>query len=700
VGGVPEAVAWVGSGGAADRVGSAVGGLWLGRCMESSDPSTEPSEPREPTAYGVLDLVRRAVEVCSVPTGERSAGEWMDLVAEVTQAMTVLAAARDAAVVRLAAVDESVDEDGVIRERVNGLGTVSLDAGAMVATATGTSTRFGGELVDQAVTRVVRVPALHEAMAEGALDDYKSRCVAVELSDVPPELARTVVEALGEELALKSGPALRRRTREVLFRLSPDLLRERLRRARTAVGLRRWVGEPGTDSWGGSFPSERAATAWAAIDELARRYRAEGRHDTLEQARAYALMDLVDGRATVETVLHLSVPATSMAEAAAVVEAGAGAEDGAVAVARPPGGTETSAGGLDISSAFVATAGVQGRSVHWLPMRWLLDRSSRAVGRLGAVRSCHPITGAFLDPGDHLTTQGYRPGQALATLVRQRDAGCRFPGCSVPARQCDLDHVVPWPHGPTVATNLLSLCRRHHRLKQRHRWRVRLRPDGVAEWTDPTGRRHLSDPVDHLGATQRMVVDRVGLFDGGAMLDRVGVFDGSAMLDRVGVLDGLAVLDRVGVLDGSLAPEAPETCGDGPDATATHIPARIVEPPRRREDLESSQGECRVAVVVEHAVALARAEAGSASEERKRAGKPFSVMSVGELDDLSRQVRGGPLGDLDSAIAARAAKARGSEGTGGCRVDHGVPRASVCVSRRLLSRHHAGGRDREEPPPF
>jgi hypothetical protein len=52
-----------------------------------------------------------------------------------------------AAVVRLAAIDEVADENGVVRDKVNGLGAVSLDAGAMVSIATGTSTRFGAEMV-------------------------------------------------------------------------------------------------------------------------------------------------------------------------------------------------------------------------------------------------------------------------------------------------------------------------------------------------------------------------------------------------------------------------------------------------------------------------------------------------------------------------------------------------------------------------
>ena len=113
---------------------------------------------------------------------------------------------------------------------------------------------------------------------------------------------------------------------------------------------------------------------------------------------------------------------------------------------------------------------------------------------------CDPLTGARLDPGDDFATNSYRPGADLSALVRARDGRCRFPGCCVAARFCDLDHVRPWPLGPTTATNLLTLCRRHHRIKQRPGWRVRLAPDGTATWTDPTRRARTTAPLDALRA--------------------------------------------------------------------------------------------------------------------------------------------------------------------------------------------------------
>ena len=182
--------------------------------MEGNTATTGSAGPAR--GSGVLDMVQGAVAVCAVPAAEHSAVGWMDIVEEMSAAIAVLTAARDAAIVRLAAIDEVVTEDGVIGEQVNGLGSVSLDAGAMVATATGTTTRFGEQLVDQAVARVVRIPTLHEAMLAGESDEYKARCVADELDDVPLDLARAVAEAVRPEMRDKSGPALRRRTRAIL----------------------------------------------------------------------------------------------------------------------------------------------------------------------------------------------------------------------------------------------------------------------------------------------------------------------------------------------------------------------------------------------------------------------------------------------------------------------------------------------------
>jgi len=61
-----------------------------------------------------------------------------------------------------------------------------------------------------------------------------------------------------------------------------------------------------------------------------------------------------------------------------------------------------------------------------------------------------------------------------------------FPGCPRPARQCDKDHLLPWPRGSTSEPNLADECEHHHQGKHDCLTVVRL-PDGTFRWTTPSG---------------------------------------------------------------------------------------------------------------------------------------------------------------------------------------------------------------------
>ncbi|MFZ5852441.1 MAG: hypothetical protein ACOYY2_13755, partial [Actinomycetota bacterium] len=102
-----------------------------------------------------------------------------------------------------------------------------------------------------------------------------------------------------------------------------------------------------------------------------------------------------------------------------------------------------------------------------------------------------PLTGRLLDRGWRV----YRPPRALAEFIRARDRTCVFPHCNRAAAGCDLDHGVPWPHGPTDRANLASLCRQHHRLKTHGGWRLRVDEQGY-RWTSPLGRVYLEPHRD------------------------------------------------------------------------------------------------------------------------------------------------------------------------------------------------------------
>ena len=94
------------------------------------------------------------------------------------------------------------------------------------------------------------------------------------------------------------------------------------------------------------------------------------------------------------------------------------------------------------------------------------------------------------------------PSRKLADFVRCRDLTCRFPGCDEPAYRCDLDHTIAYPVGPTCASNLGCLCRKHHLLKTFWCWLARQLPDGTIIWTSPQ-RPDLHHPIRVVGCCFR-----------------------------------------------------------------------------------------------------------------------------------------------------------------------------------------------------
>jgi len=73
------------------------------------------------------------------------------------------------------------------------------------------------------------------------------------------------------------------------------------------------------------------------------------------------------------------------------------------------------------------------------------------------------------DPVTHdiltIEYQGRFAPELLARAILFRDGVCAYPGCLRPAWACDLDHIRPWPDGPTTAGNIEPKSRRHHAQK-------------------------------------------------------------------------------------------------------------------------------------------------------------------------------------------------------------------------------------------
>ena len=95
----------------------------------------------------------------------------------------------------------------------------------------------------------------------------------------------------------------------------------------------------------------------------------------------------------------------------------------------------------------------------------------------------HGPDGQVLDVGRKTRTIS----PALRRALAARDRQCRFPGCQ--AHRCDAHHIRHWAHGgETALSNLVLLCRRHHRAVHEEGFRVTVDASGAAAFVRPDGR--------------------------------------------------------------------------------------------------------------------------------------------------------------------------------------------------------------------
>lgn len=464
-----------------------------------------------------------------------SLDELMEQLTDLTRLGNSLEAARMRLVAQLARQESILDEDGLVVQRTHSPGHIAEDTAALVSMALGCPTTHAATLVARAMRLTTVLPNLMSELVAGRIDGYRVGVVVDELELLGDGHARAVDEALaGRYERLASTPGrLRAAVRREALLADPASMAERAERARPRRRVARWVSEPGMDQWSWLVPAEQSIAAWAAMDQRAQALRSSGAADTLDQARSDALFELITSGVRLSLKL---VVATSAGALSDLGDAGTGAasdvRSDVVTVAPEPAEDGPS----------VAARGDEAAGAGLLPGRWveivrpgssepvLVPAAFLAGGVVGSRCSvesatCDPSTGALLAPerarrepaagepvngeraagepvkGEPAARAGYRPPEWLVRAVKARDGGCRFPGCSASSRHVDLDHVRPWPLGPTSYDNLVCLCRRHHRIKHMPGWTLRLLPDFRAEWTTPTGVVRTTSPIDHLCLT-------------------------------------------------------------------------------------------------------------------------------------------------------------------------------------------------------
>ena len=256
---------------------------------------------------------------------------------------------------------------------------------------------------------------------------------------------------------------------------------------------------------------ERIVRGWRAVDR-----RAEARESKLRHARRglHVYQD-EDGMVVVRGRLEPEVGALLIQALAAARESlyqrarvrdSAAASTGGVSAETPTMGqqqadalallAETALHHLDpgapgeryqvvvhVDAPVLADPDQPGQSVLEDGARVSAETSQRLACDASRVVMRHDDAGQLLEIGAR--TRTIPP--ALRRALQHRDQTCRFPGCGV--RFTQGHHLRHWAHGgPTTLSNLVLLCRRHHRAVHEEGYQVARGPDGALRFQRPDGR--------------------------------------------------------------------------------------------------------------------------------------------------------------------------------------------------------------------
>ena len=118
------------------------------------------------------------------------------------------------------------------------------------------------------------------------------------------------------------------------------------------------------------------------------------------------------------------------------------------------------------------------------------ETSRRLACDCGVVHWLEDTEGNALDVGRR--TRSIPP--AIRRALDRRDGGCRFPGCTA-RHYVDAHHIRHWADGgETRLSNLLLLCRHHHRLVHEGGYGLALGAAGEPVFTAPNGKLIPSGP--------------------------------------------------------------------------------------------------------------------------------------------------------------------------------------------------------------
>ncbi|MCZ7532015.1 MAG: HNH endonuclease [Acidimicrobiia bacterium] len=302
-------------------------------------------------------------------------------------------------------------------------------------------------------------PDLLALLNSGDLDLPRVRAIDYAIFGLPDEYARNVVDAIIDDAPHLTTGQLGARIRKLIIDLEPEAAQDQYE---AAVEHRSVVVYPGEANTAGvnarNLPPDRVAAISRRIDKIAKSLRTGGETRTMDQLRADVFMDLLAGTS------HTTV--------------GRGVVDIRVDLETLTGLAQRSG---DLGGYGPVVADIARQTVEQNPdaeFRFMVtDRKTRQLVSHGTTRR--------------------RPTAEQRRLVEMFHLRCVFPGCRMPATQCDLDHRIEWlGNGPTTVDNLLPLCRHDHVIRHDAGWKHFIDDVGDYVWVSPLGVAYRQPPDD------------------------------------------------------------------------------------------------------------------------------------------------------------------------------------------------------------
>lgn len=310
-----------------------------------------------------------------------------------------------------------------------------------------------------------RLPETLQAWESGQLDERRVTAICDTVRHLSPEKAQAVQQRVLARASEQTPAQLRAALDRAVLSVDPDGAAERHRRARRDRRVTVGDERDGMASLWALLAAPDARSAYQWLSRLARGIGTDDPRGT-DARRADLLVDLLTGKltyaATTPETTHSDEPTRHRRH---VDQTGA-----ANGVGSRSGAATRDAGNGDGADSVPPRPVSPGKPLVQvvMPLSTLLGTADQPCELVGhgaipaglareiatdAVRKrlvYDPLSGALLDHGR--TT--YRPPAALADFVRARDVYCRSPICRRRAIDAGLDHIVPYPKGPTSADNM------------------------------------------------------------------------------------------------------------------------------------------------------------------------------------------------------------------------------------------------------